>query len=55
MTVKGNNCMVRVGGGYVTIQEYYDRYSSKQCVSLYHIMNNESTSFVETITNLLAA
>lgn len=53
MTVKGNNCMVRVGGGYVTIQEYYDRYSSKQCVSLYHIMNTESTSFVDSITNLL--
>ena len=35
MIVRGQNCMVRVGGGYVTIQEYYNRYSSKQCVQLY--------------------
>lgn len=35
MTVKGENCMVRVGGGYVTIQEYYNKYSTKQAVALY--------------------
>ena len=35
MTIRGENCMVRVGGGYVTIQEYYNRYSTKQCVSLF--------------------
>ena len=40
MTVKGENCMVRVGGGYVTIQEYYNKYSTKQAVALYQIMTS---------------
>ena len=53
VTVKGENCMVRVGGGYVTIQEYYDRYSSKQAVQLYHIMSNNSTPFMESIVKLM--
>lgn len=53
MTVEGNNCMMRVGSEYVTIQEYYDRYTYKQCASLYQILDNESTTFVDSITNLL--
>jgi len=53
MTVRGENCMVRVGGGYVTIQEYYNRYSSKQCVSLYQIMTNKGTTFMDTVVTLL--
>lgn len=32
-------CMVRVGGGYVTLEEYYDRYSVKQCTALFHIIS----------------
>ncbi len=35
LTVKNDNCMVRVGGGYVTIKEYYNRYATKQCVQLF--------------------
>ena len=53
MNVKGENCMVRVGGGYVTIQEYYNRYSSKQCVALFQRMNANNTTFLETVVNLL--
>ena len=49
MTVKGENCMVRVGGGYVTIQEYYNKYSTKQAVALYQIMTSRSTTFVDTV------
>ncbi len=53
MTVRGENCMVRVGGGYVTIEEYYNRYSTKQCVSLYQVMNNKGTTFLDTILQLM--
>ena len=35
MTVRGTQCMVRVGGGFVTIEEYYNKYSTKQCVAMY--------------------
>ena len=49
MTVKGENCMVRVGGGYVTIQEYYNKYSTKQAVALYQIMTSRSTTFDTTV------
>lgn len=49
MTVRGENCMVRVGGGFVTIEEYYNRYSSKQSVALYQIMNNKGQTFIQVI------
>ena len=45
--------MVRVGGGYVTIQEYYNRYATKQCVSMYQIMSNKGTTFLDTVLNLI--
>ena len=35
MTVRGQKCMVRVGGGYEDIKDYYNNYATKQCVSLY--------------------
>jgi len=53
ITVRGENCMVRVGGGFVTIREYYNKYATKQCVSLYHEMSARSTTFVETVLELL--
>jgi len=46
--------MVRVGGGYVTIEEYYNRYSTKQCVALYQIMTNKGTTFLDTVVGLLS-
>ena len=46
-------CMVRVGGGYVTLEEYYDHYSLKQCVALFHILATEATTYQETIVELL--
>ena len=33
--------MVRVGGGFVTLQEYYEKYSAKQCVSFYHLLSSQ--------------
>jgi len=54
MKAQGENCMVRVGGGYVTIQEYYNRYSSKQCVALFQRMNANNTTFLDTVLNLLS-
>ena len=53
ITVRGENCMVRVGGGYVTIREYFNKYATKQCVSLYHEMAANSTTFVDTVLNVL--
>ena len=46
--------MVRVGGGYVTIEEYYNRYSTKQRVALYQIMTNKGTTFLDTVVGLLS-
>ena len=45
--------MVRVGGGYMTIQEYYDKFSWKQCVRIFHELSNKGTTFLETVTGLL--
>jgi len=45
--------MVRVGGGYVTIAEYYNKYSTKQCVQIFHIMNAHSQTFKEVVVELL--
>ena len=53
LTVRGENCMVRVGGGYVTIEEYYNRYSTKQCVALYQLMTSQGTTFLDTIADLM--
>mmetsp|Transcript_1211 Transcript_1211/g.1857 ORF Transcript_1211/g.1857 Transcript_1211/m.1857 type:complete len:126 (-) Transcript_1211:481-858(-) len=50
---RGENSMVRVGGGYVTITEYYNKYSVKQCVQLYHIMNANSQTFKDAVVDLM--
>ena len=55
LTVKGENCMVRVGGGYVTIDEYYNKYATKQCVALYAMMTNRGQPFLDTIADLMRA
>ena len=34
MAVRGKNCMVRVGGGFADIKDYYNNYATKQCVSM---------------------
>ena len=41
LTVKNDKCMVRVGGGFITIKEYYNRYATKQCVHLFQKMQRE--------------
>jgi len=45
MMVRGEKCMVRVGGGFADISEYYNQYAGKQCVSLYHNMNASGCTF----------
>ena len=53
VNMRGENIMVRVGGGYVTIAEYYNKYSVKQCVQLYHIMAANSQKFKDTVLDLM--
>lgn len=45
MTVRGEKCMIRVGGGFEDIKDYYNNYATKQCVSLYQRMNQSSSTF----------
>ena len=53
MVVRGDKCMVRVGGGYAEISDYYNDYATKQCVSLYHIMNAQNCTFKAAILELM--
>ena len=45
--------MVRVGGGYADIKDYYNNYATKQCVSLYQRINSSNSTFKKTIVELL--
>ena len=53
MTVRGQKCMVRVGGGYEDIKDYYNNYATKQCVALYHRISSKQSTFNQTIVELL--
>ena len=53
LTVKNDNCMVRVGGGYVTIKEYYNRYATKQCVQLFQKLQSQEQTFNQVVLDLL--
>jgi len=53
MMVRGEKCMVRVGGGFADIVEYYNNYATKQCVSLYQIMNSTNCTFKQAIHDLM--
>ena len=53
MIVRGEKCMVRVGGGYVDIRDYYNNYATKQCVSLYQRIKSQNSTFKRTIVELL--
>ena len=48
-----SGCMVRVGGGFVTMEEYYDKYSLRQCVALFHMLSSTGLTFVDCIYRLL--
>ena len=45
MMVRGDKCMVRVGGGFADVSEYFNKYAGKQCVSLYHVMKSNNCTF----------
>ena len=45
--------MVNVGGGFVTIQEYYDKYSYSQCVHLYRLLKAQNLSFDAGLIQIL--
>ena len=53
MIVRGDKCMVRVGGGYADIKDYYNKYAIKQCVSLYQRIKSSNSTFKKTIVELL--
>ena len=53
VVTRGENCMVRVGGGYASVQEYYNNYSVKQGVQLFHIMNVKSQTFKQVVVDLM--
>ena len=53
MTVRGELCMIRVGGGYEDIKNYYNNYATKQCVSLYQRMRSSNNTFKEALLDLL--
>lgn len=40
-----NRIMVTVGGGYVTIQEYYEKHSIQQCVKLFSMLKRNNFTF----------
>ena len=53
MAVRGVNCMVRVGGGYVDIKDYYNNYATKQCVSMHQRMKSSNFTLKQAIIDLL--
>ena len=53
LAVRGACCMVRVGGGYVSLEEYYDKYAVKQCVAFFQIIAHTHLTFVQTVCKLL--
>ena len=53
MMVRGENCMIRVGGGFEDIKAYYNNYATKQCVSLYQRMRSSNSTFKEALLDLL--
>ena len=54
MTVRNQNCMVKVGGGYKTIQEYYDKNSFKQNIDFYRLCKkNPQDGFLKTLVSIL--
>lgn len=53
MSVRGDKCMVRVGGGYADIKDYYNNYASRQCVAVYQRMNSSNSKFKQAVIDLL--
>ena len=45
--------MVNIGGGYVDIEEYYDKYSYSQSVALYRLIKQQGLTFMDALTGLL--
>lgn len=53
LQMRGNQCMVTVGGGFVTIQEYYDKYCISQCLNLHRMMVSQGQTFQSMIVKLI--
>ena len=52
-TIKGNNCLVRVGGGYQSLEEYLERNESEELKKMKKQMEENEMTYVELIRGLL--
>ena len=55
MQVMEQNCMVSVGGGFMKIQDYYDKNSFKQNIALFRLCkkNPQDGGFLKTLVTIL--
>ena len=45
--------MITVGGGYVSIQEYYEKHAYKQCVQFYSMLKRNRFTFLQGLIHML--
>lgn len=48
-TIKGNNCLVRVGGGYSSLEEYLERNELNEIDKMKKLMDDNKFTYLELI------
>ena len=51
--VKASNLLLRVGGGYITLEEYITRNAPFECIKIYMLMKEKQFSFKQAVTHYL--
>jgi len=51
--VKANNLLIRVGGGYITLEEYITRNAPFECIKIHMHMKEHKVSFKKAVTYYL--
>ena len=51
--LRASNILIRVGGGYVTLEEYITRNAPFECIKIYMLMKEKKISFKDAVTHYL--
>ena len=51
--IKTDRLFLRVGGGYVTLQEYIEQNGAFECIKIYKVMRDSNCSFKEAVKHFL--
>ena len=49
LQIKGDSCIVRTGGGFMELEEYFKHYARNECITLQTLVKKQENGTVKTV------